>query len=1273
MSLRRASWLLTAPALLLLAGLICWSWLLHSESGARWLFSRLESSIPGSIGSSTIEGDLGSGLRLDGFHFDDGGTRVDVGRLTVAVEIDLLPPAIGLETLQADSVAIRVIQAPAQETDRESAIAGLSLPVPLRFGDVRISGLEYFDLSGDSVIFVHSIMAAGSLHRELVLDNLSVSLPDAEHSLSGRLGLSAPHPLSLNFQSSGEFALQGRVDGSLVSASLVLESNAPDLSVSGTVGDLLESPEWELDISSPRVRWPLSDPEPDAQLSELDAHSSGKWPQFELDLAGSLELRGLEPSRLELTGDGSSDGFTAHRLSMTGPELALEATGTISWKDGVHVLLSAVLERLDPGKWLEDWPENQAVNGELAVEWGGDELNVSSFSLAMVNAALSAQGHAIIDLRSGIVDADLSWNDLSWPPGSPAPQISSKNGHFLINGQPDDWKLDGELVVQAGQFPEGRVRMSGQGDLESLEVTVHEGTILGGTISGDIDWNWTLSQPFNARLAINGVVITPLAPRFPGMLNARLTASGELVPFRLGVELQHLDGTIQAQPVRASGGFHFEQNRMYADALNLQSGESVLLLNGALYERDGIDFSASIDSLARFSTDISGSITASGNVSLNPESPRFSASLSGQQLAFGPVEIASIETRERAGPGLESGREVVFNGLVIGQRPIDTLSLHFDGEQPLQGIAVNALVEGTQIDLGLNGSVNDWAAPLDSGWSGALSTLRFDHKGQFTLALDEAAALQLSPSHFSLEPVCLNGSRDARMCLESSWSSPDELNLSADLAAIPLGLLELFTNTDVRFTQVLSGTLNWSQAAGGVRDGGARVELSPGAIKEMDNDDVLLETGPGLFGFELGGGQLRQGNLDISFPGSGEIDLDFSVLDISRGRDSPVQGTARIDLSDIGAVGKIFDFFDTIDGVLDVDLSLSGALSNPVFEGSAALLNGLLENRASGFSFSEINLSGEVNKFDQAELEGSFRAGEGTGTVSTSIHFENALAPVVNLALEGEALTIVDVPDLKVIANPDMTLSWGNKTLEINGRLFVPAARLSPSILPQSSVGQSEDVVIVAGELPVVEEDFLQSKAIKFRGDFEVEMGDEVVIDLDLAQVSVTGATRFSWEDDLIPIANGNFDISGDIQAYGQFLRVTRGRISFPGIPADNPHLNIRAEREIFGNSQIRRAGLMVAGTLRRPVIEAYTVPMTNKHRAQTLLVTGSDFNYEQGVGAVDVGMYVLPRLYVSYGIGIFEEGNVIKARFDLGRGFGIRATSGQRETGLDISYTIER
>src|SRR5690606_38305037 len=112
---------------------------------------------------------------------------------------------------------------------------------------------------------------------------------------------------------------------------------------------------------------------------------------------------------------------------------------------------------------------------------------------------------------------------------------------------------------------------------------------------------------------------------------------------------------------------------------------------------------------------------------------------------------------------------------------------------------------------------------------------------------------------------------------------------------------------------------------------------------------------------------------------------------------------------------------------------------------------------------------------------------------------------------------------------------------------------------------------------------------------------------------------------------------------------------------------------EIFGNTQIKRAGVRVSGTLKRPSLDPYTDPMSNRERALALLLTGSDFDYEQGVGAVEVGMYIAPKLFISYGIGLFEDQNVISARYDLGKGFGVKATSGQRETGVDISYTVEQ
>ena len=181
------------------------------------------------------------------------------------------------------------------------------------------------------------------------------------------------------------------------------------------------------------------------------------------------------------------------------------------------------------------------------------------------------------------------------------------------------------------------------------------------------------------------------------------------------------------------------------------------------------------------------------------------------------------------------------------------------------------------------------------------------------------------------------------------------------------------------------------------------------------------------------------------------------------------------------------------------------------------------------------------------------------------------------------------------------------------------------------------------------------------------------MIDLGPATAELTGNTIFTWKEDLIPIADGRYDLTGSIQVFGQVLEITDGGLRFPRIPADNPFVRIRAEREIYGNAQVKTAGVLVEGNLKQLSVGPYTRPGTTEERALTLLVTGSDFDFEQGLGAIDFGTYIAPRVFVSYGLGLFETENVIRVRYDLKRGFGITATSGQKESGLDLSYRIER
>jgi translocation and assembly module TamB len=181
-----------------------------------------------------------------------------------------------------------------------------------------------------------------------------------------------------------------------------------------------------------------------------------------------------------------------------------------------------------------------------------------------------------------------------------------------------------------------------------------------------------------------------------------------------------------------------------------------------------------------------------------------------------------------------------------------------------------------------------------------------------------------------------------------------------------------------------------------------------------------------------------------------------------------------------------------------------------------------------------------------------------------------------------------------------------------------------------------------------------------------------VIVDLDLASATVTGGVKFTWRGDAIPMANGRYDIAGSVQAFGQVLDLTEGALRFPNVPADDPFIRLIAEREIFGNTQVKRAGVLVDGPAKRPTVEAFTVPLTTEERAMTLLVTGSDFDYEQGVGAIDFGTYIAPRLFISYGVGVFERENVISARYDIVKGFGIKASSGSKESGVDLNYRFE-
>jgi translocation and assembly module TamB len=364
---------------------------------------------------------------------------------------------------------------------------------------------------------------------------------------------------------------------------------------------------------------------------------------------------------------------------------------------------------------------------------------------------------------------------------------------------------------------------------------------------------------------------------------------------------------------------------------------------------------------------------------------------------------------------------------------------------------------------------------------------------------------------------------------------------------------------------------------------------------------------------------------------------------------------------------------DEIGGRFDSNIQLGGTLTDPVFDGGFKFSNGFLNYAPIGLKLEDVEFEGQVEQRDRGSFKGRFQAGEGIGSIEGTLLFEDIEQPQVNITFSGDQLLLINTDALKIQTETDLKFAFSPQRMDIDGYIRVPSARLTPSNLLLGAVNDSEDLVIETGE------DDLESDADetipqnRVYGQLEVAFGDDVFIQVPGVETNISGSVLFNWSGDPVPLAQGSYELQGKVDVYGPVLQINKGHISFPDVPADNPLLNIRAERDIYGNTQIRSAGVQVIGSLKRPVLEAYTVPITNEDRAWTLLVTGTDFDQGQGVGGFDVGTYIAPKLYVSYGISLFEDENVISARYDLKKGFGVKVTSGQRETGLDVSYTIDK
>jgi translocation and assembly module TamB len=915
--------------------------------------------------------------------------------------------------------------------------------------------------------------------------------------------------------------------------------------------------------------------------------------------------------------------------------------GSVSWRDQLVVVANVALERFDLSALVGAWPVGFPINGNIEVEANDASVIVNDSVLSVSGTDATVFVDAFLDRDSARVEGQLRWENLRWPIPDSESRVRSDVGDIQLAGSIDEWQVDGSIVVGTEEMPEGIFSIDVSGTRESVAGRIVEGRVFGGNVAGEVAYSWADDQPWFADLNISGIDLAPILPDFPGRVSGQIDGHGSMEPFALHATLGNVSGNIRGTELRASGVVDVENGGIEVRALRIEHGDSWLVLDGSPIAKHGLAFEASIADANAYNDDVSGALLANGSAWVKGAEAAIRFSLDSPEFAFRDFRFAN-------------------------------LSVTAEGTHEQQSLHLSVVHLDTPLELGVTGSFDNWGQPLDSLWRGNIDLFTLDLGDQHAMTLIKAAPLELSTKYARFTEFCIGDETGSSLCANGTWNRSTDYSAEIQMRDMSVSVVEHLTETGLLFDQLVSGTLNWQYSDDRGARGEGRLAISPGSVRPSDDDRNYLATGQGIVDFEIEDGTLLSGAIEMPLPGTGKLSGSFSMRDVAAGANSEVTGRADIDVTDLRRLSRLLPLVDLASGSLRAGVELSGTIDTPNLAGDLVVENGTLRYMPIGLQLDEIDLTGRMNDDFRFDLSGTFRAGEGRAEITSSGDYGDVDQPGLHVHLRGDNLTLVNVPDVKVTANSDVELGLNRDTLSINGDLLVPMARIRPTNLATAKVSESEDVVIVEGELPDLPVEIQGGNGLQFTGELDVTLGDSVTINLDRARATVTGRAKLNWQGDVIPIANGRYDIAGSVQAFGQVLNITEGAVRFANVPADRPNLRVRAEREIFGNTQVKTAGVFVDGPVTRLAVNAYTMPPTTEERAMTLLVTGSDFDYEQGVGAIDFGTYIAPRLFISYGVGVFERENVISARYDITKGFGIKASSGSKESGVDLNYRFE-
>lgn len=1225
------------------------SWVLFTQAGATFALERAVGSLEGKLTYEKATGTLSSPLRLEGVRFHDPVKGVDARVASAEIKVSLSRIFSG--RVQIDDVSVRDIDVqlttvapqPVEPSDPLTLEPPVDIVIDrLRLDDARISQ------DGKPVFSADSFQTGVAwTHDGIAIHELALRSPDGTVDVNGTLTTAS------GYGGKGRANFSWKVGDAVYTGELNADSDGRKgdiafalsqpiaATLSGTIVQNDDVP-WTLQLDAPEFNTDTLIP--DSGLKTLSASLQGSGDLKQGTVSGIVVVDGrriqIEPLRYSLV----DDVLSIEALTLKSPDVA----GTINAKGKVQL-------------------KAKPVSGELV----------------------------------------LDWNDVLLPEDLVG-QLLASHGQISAGGSADAFHTEGALSVgPPGKLSDVVVKLSGTPKQILLDTLALKQSNGGLDASGTV----TLQPQLGWDIKANASKLNPGAfeKDWKGAIDFDLVTSGTVGDSgpTATIKLDRLGGTLRQRPLSGNADLTIKPEFIVDGTLDLRSGKSNVSIVGRGGNQTDANIKLAIGDLGDWVPDASGRLNGDFRVQGKWPGLDVNGHAEGSALRFGDTRVTTLDLIAGINKiDKPSGKlDVKAAGLRSGSASYESINLHAEGSQASHRLTLQANGTPANLALQLDGSSKV------GRWSGTLKQLMLQAKDIPTFNLAAPAQLAWDGKKFSASESCLIGDT-TRLCVAGSGGADGSIDARYRLEQLPLALITKLAASDapIRAIGTINGNGSIQRTAKGSLSGNASINSANGRIDWLGADgaeprEMLSYT---QFAIEANlGTNATTATVKANLDHDGSIDGRVAIngpLETMSG----LSGELRMKLNSLEFIELFTSEVANVKGRVEADYSLAGTLGHPALNGALRLRDFASEIPIAGLKLSNGDINVRALDAQKFVVEGSIKSGTGTLTFGG----EGGLASdaPIKLTIKGSDVTAANIPAAKVVVSPDLVIERSADGLLVTGSVEIPSADVDLEKLPGGSPAsntRSPDVVIVD------EETSASATSMPITARVSLKLGDKVKLVGLGFDGTVSGQLAVSDVPGRPTVGTGTLNVGGTYKAYGQDLKIERGRILFAGTPVDNPGVDVRAIRKIRGDDIT--VGLNVRGTAQIPVLTVFSDPVMEQSEALSYLLTGkplSSLNSGEGdmlgsaaralgtaggdllaknigsklgvddIGVGDndtlggaaftVGKYLSPKLYLSYGVGIFDPGEVVTLRYIFSPRWNFETQNSTKGSRAGFNYRYE-